>query len=322
MPKLVQDFIPKSNGNRPGFAMTPEYITVHETGNRSAGANAEMHGRFIKNPSTAASWHITVDDGDVAIQHLPFNENGWHCGDGRDGTGNRKSIGIEICVNSDGDFEKAKQNAAFIIRDLMDRFNIPMSKVVQHWDWSRKNCPQNIRANEGFPAFKQRIPASVNAAPTKPAAKPAPKPSGKSIDQLADEVIAGKHGTGDARKKSLGSQFAAVQARVNEKLGAKPKPAAKTNAQLAQEVIDGKWGNNPQRNQRLNSAGHNASAVQAEVNRILGGGKSTASNRKSIDQLAREVINGKWGNNPQRSQRLKAAGYDANAVQRRVNQLL
>lgn len=44
--------------------------------------------------------------------------------------------------------------------------------------------------------------------------------------------------------------------------------------------------------------------------------------RKTIDQLAREVIRGKWGNDPERSRRLKAAGYDPKAVQRMVNQLM
>lgn len=53
-----------------------------------------------------------------------------------------------------------------------------------------------------------------------------PKPKAKSVDQLAQEVIDGKHGSGDAREKSLGSQYDAVQKKVNELLGAKeiPKP--------------------------------------------------------------------------------------------------
>ena len=44
--------------------------------------------------------------------------------------------------------------------------------------------------------------------------------------------------------------------------------------------------------------------------------------RKSIDEVAREVIAGKWGNNPERKRRLESAGYDYNAVQKRVNQLM
>ena len=44
--------------------------------------------------------------------------------------------------------------------------------------------------------------------------------------------------------------------------------------------------------------------------------------KKSVDQLAREVIRGDWGVDPERSRRLTAAGYDAKAVQARVNQLI
>ncbi len=43
---------------------------------------------------------------------------------------------------------------------------------------------------------------------------------------------------------------------------------------------------------------------------------------KSIDELAREVIQGKWGNGQDRKNRLSAAGYDFSAVQQRVNELL
>lgn len=43
---------------------------------------------------------------------------------------------------------------------------------------------------------------------------------------------------------------------------------------------------------------------------------------KSIDEVAREVIEGKWGNNPERKQRLIAEGYDYNAVQAKVNEIL
>lgn len=44
--------------------------------------------------------------------------------------------------------------------------------------------------------------------------------------------------------------------------------------------------------------------------------------KKSIDEIAREVIQGKWGNGAERKQKLTAAGYDYNAVQKRVNELL
>lgn len=55
------------------------------------------------------------------------------------------------------------------------------------------------------------------------AATPAPAPTdplaGKSDAQLADEVIAGKYGDGENRKRALGNRYDAVQAIVNQKLG-------------------------------------------------------------------------------------------------------
>ena len=42
---------------------------------------------------------------------------------------------------------------------------------------------------------------------------------------------------------------------------------------------------------------------------------------KTVTQLAREVLKGKWGNGAERKKRLTAAGYDYNAVQKEVNRL-
>lgn len=72
------------------------------------------------------------------------------------------------------------------------------------------------------------------------------------------------------------------------------------------------------------------SYIADEVNKLLGasGGSSVSgvahSNPapvKSLDEVAREVINGKWGNGSERKERLEAAGYVYSAVQERVNEL-
>ena len=47
-----------------------------------------------------------------------------------------------------------------------------------------------------------------------------------------------------------------------------------------------------------------------------------AAPAKSVDEVAREVIRGEWGNGSDRRQRLEAAGYDYDAVQERVNAIL
>ncbi|MBM7654754.1 peptidoglycan recognition protein family protein [Neobacillus cucumis] len=144
---IIQRLIPASNKDtRPGIKMVPKYITIHETDNPSPGADAEAHARLQERGNDrTASWHLQIDD-HVAIQSIPFNEVAWAAGDGRSGTGNKSSIHIEICVNSDGNFRNAVQNAAEVTKQLMNTYNIPISKVVQHNHWSGKNCPRNLRS--------------------------------------------------------------------------------------------------------------------------------------------------------------------------------
>ena len=100
----------------------------------------------------------------------------------------------------------------------------------------------------------------------------------------------------------------------------KPQPN-KTLDDIAREVIQGLWGNGADRIARLTKAGYNPSAVQNRVNELMGQPKPQPI-RKSVDQVAREVINGAWGNGQDRLNRLTNAGYNASEVQARVNQLL
>lgn len=90
----------------------------------------------------------------------------------------------------------------------------------------------------------------------------------KTVDELAQEVIIGKWGSGIERKERLtaaGYDYYAVQNRVNEILY-KPK---KSVDELAREVIRGDWGNGEERRKRLTAAGYDYSAVQKRVNEIL-----------------------------------------------------
>lgn len=45
-------------------------------------------------------------------------------------------------------------------------------------------------------------------------------------------------------------------------------------------------------------------------------------NKKTVEQLAKEVIQGKWGTGINRKNRLEKAGYNYNAVQKKVNELI
>ena len=101
-----------------------------------------------------------------------------------------------------------------------------------------------------------------------------------------------------------------------------PTPAADLEA-VANAVIRGLYGNGEERKQKLAAAGYDYNAVQAKVNEILkGAGNGAAAGAQALEQVAREVIQGKWGNGQERVNKLAAAGYDAAAVQRKVNELL
>ena len=101
----------------------------------------------------------------------------------------------------------------------------------------------------------------------------------------------------------------------------KPTPSPKkSNTEIAKEVIQGKWGNGAERKKRLEAAGYDYAAVQKEVERLLAEQKKPA--KKSVDEVAREVIAGKWGNGAKRVYNLTKAGYNYVAVQKRVNEIL
>lgn len=170
--QIIQDFIPKGRRNRPGYKLEPRYITVHDTANTSAGADAKAHANYVKSAAAAAipaSWHFTVDD-KVIYQHLPLDENGWHAGDGASGTGNRQSIGIEICENRDGNRVKAEANAAWLVAKLLKDYGLKITAVKQHYDWSKKNCPNVLRGRkDGWKNFLAAVEAHL-----KPAVSPKP----------------------------------------------------------------------------------------------------------------------------------------------------
>ena len=102
---------------------------------------------------------------------------------------------------------------------------------------------------------------------------------------------------------------------------AQPTAKKKTVEELAKEVIAGKWSAGEERKKLLTAAGYDYSAVQKRVNELMKPTTSTPK-KKSVDEIAREVIQGKWSAGLRRKQLLTAAGYDYNKVQARVNALL
>lgn len=153
----------------------------------------------------------------------------------------------------------------------------------------------------------------------------------KSITQMADEVIAGKHGSGhDNRRKSLGiskAEYEKVRAEVNRRLSSTTTPKAKpkkTIAQMAQEVLDGKHGNgHDTRRKSLGISKAEYNKVRDEVNRRLNGTSKKASASKSISQMATEVLQGKHGSGHDRRRKSLGVSKDVyEKVRKEVNRRL
>ena len=136
--------------NRSNRGGTPiKYIVVHDTGNPSRGANATAHYNYFNGGDRSSSADFFVDDTQVLCVNDYYKYYTWHCGDGHGkyGITNRNSVGIEFCINVDSDRNKTLERTAQLVRELMQELNIPIERVVRHYDASRKNCPQSMSGN-------------------------------------------------------------------------------------------------------------------------------------------------------------------------------
>ena len=141
-------------GKKCPYSMKPQYITVHNTAN---DASARNEVSYMRNNSSSTSYHVAVEDKEVVIA-APFNRNCFHAGDGRNGTGNRKTIGIEICYSKSGGarFDAAEDNAARYIASLLKAYGWGIDRVKRHYDWSRKYCPHRTM-DRGWTRFLNMV---------------------------------------------------------------------------------------------------------------------------------------------------------------------
>lgn len=178
-----QMICPQSNwANKCPYAMTPIYITVHNTAN-DASANNEIS--YMNRNKNQVSFHFAVDNKEV-VQGIPLNRNAWHAGDGANGTGNRKTIAIEICYSKSGGnrFDDAEKLAAKFIAQLLRERNWGIDKVKKHQDWSGKYCPHRT-LDRGWPRFLNMIKEELSP-------KPTPTPKVEWVDNVGSGVIDGK----------------------------------------------------------------------------------------------------------------------------------
>ncbi len=84
--------------------------------------------------------------------------------------------------------------------------------------------------------------------------------------------------------------------------------------EIVLEVIRGNWGNEPERMQKLTEAGYDYFQIQGYVNQVLIN-NVPITNLRAIDVIAREVIQGKWGEGEEKKQRLEKVGFDVHLIE-------
>jgi len=146
---------------------TVEYIVIHDTGNPKAEADAMAHYRFFSSGDMESSAHYFVDDRQV-VQIIDDSEGSWHSGvkykTPATPISNHNSIGIEMCINSDGDYDKAMRNTIDLAAYLLWKYDLDMDHLVRHYDANGKICPLTMSYNNWakWEEFKAAVQAKRN----------------------------------------------------------------------------------------------------------------------------------------------------------------
>lgn len=169
-PDSITKLRPGSGKNGIKMPGGPQYIVIHDTGmpqpnDNAAGLNKYIHEQANSLNGRVASWHFSIDDHEV-YQHVPTDEIAWHAGDGTRkfgekaynvsankydlGGGNQNGIGIETCINPGNDYEMTLNRTAKLVAMLLHQYNLDLSRIKQHYDFSSKNCPNVIRSTSGL----------------------------------------------------------------------------------------------------------------------------------------------------------------------------
>lgn len=144
-----------------------EYIVIHYVG---AVSSAKNNVDYYASKKLKASASYFVDEKSI-WQCVEDSDAAWHCGGGLQGSEGHKfygkctnsnSIGIEMCCKktSSGTWyfeDETVRNTVHLVRYLMGKYNIPIDKVIRHYDVTGKNCPEPYINAVRWNAFKKMI---------------------------------------------------------------------------------------------------------------------------------------------------------------------
>ena len=157
------------------------HIVVHYTSGKNTSEGAALANcKYFNRNSVGASAHFFVDSGYTIWQSVAESDTAWHAGNW---AMNQRSIGIEVC--SAGVFTNAEiERLTWLVQHLMKKYNIPVSRVIRHYDVTGKKCPAYYVDNTKWKELHARITSgTVSTTETKkPQSTSATKPTTGKIN--------------------------------------------------------------------------------------------------------------------------------------------
>ena len=286
MIKILRDFVMKDSG----FLESFDFVVIHNDAGRM---KPQRYISFLRNRDKALGIAHFYCNRDTIVQVVPIENIGYHTGDW---WSNCRSVGYEVCESLSASDEEFLQNEDVTLlkaaADLIEA-GMPISRetVRLHHEFVPTSCPHRSMELHGGTT--------------------------ESVRSYFIERMQYFASLGNNLAEILHKYFPEEEFRMKTW---ERYEVFNDDNEVVRQVMRGEWGVGQERIQQLTDAGYDAERIQEKVNLALQG--SQINDIKTTDTLAYEVIQGDWGNGEERKERLEAAGYDYDAVQQKVNEIL
>lgn len=286
MIKILREFVMENSG----FLESFDFVVIHNDAGRM---KPKRYISFLRNRDKALGIAHFYCNRDTIVQVVPIENIGYHTGDW---WSNCRSVGYEVCESLSASDEEFLQNEDVTLlkaaADLVEA-GMPISRetVRLHHEFVPTSCPHRSMELHGGTT--------------------------ESVRSYFIERMQYFASLGNNLIEILHNHFPEEEFRMNTWVR---HEVFNNDNEIVRQVIRGEWGVGQERIKQLTEAGYNAERIQEKVNLALQG--LQINDTKMADALAYEVIQGDWGNGEERKERLEAAGYDYDAVQQRVNEIL
>ena len=286
MIQILRDFVMKDSG----FLESFDFVVIHNDAGRM---KPQRYISFLRNRDKALGIAHFYCNRDTIVQVVPIENIGYHTGDW---WSNCRSVGYEVCESISASDEEFLQNEDVTLlkaaADLVEA-GMPISRetVRLHHEFVPTDCPHRSMELHGGTT--------------------------ESVQSYFIERMQYFASLGNNLAEILHKYFPEEEFRMKTW---ERYEVFNDDNEVVRQVMRGEWGVGQERIQQLTDAGYDAERIQEKVNLALQG--SQINDIKTTDALAYEVIQGDWGNGEERKERLEAAGYDYDAVQQKVNEIL